>query len=808
MFTEGQFIATENELKSYLKKHYAATISNASNKQLYFALCNIASNLLYDNRSKVLNDKNAQKKVIHYMSIEFLIGRSLKNNLWNLEIEECLRRVLQDNGRNIEDVYDVEQDAGLGNGGLGRLAVCYLDSLARLGYRTVGHTIKYEHGLFEQKIINGKQKEEPSRWLDTGSVWLEERFDKAVEVKIGGKIIQHYDENQGLSYEVQDQTVILATPYDMLISAYKSNTVSALRLWEARAKDDIDLKLFAMGEHDLSLKNEVDVSKINKVLYPSDDNENGKILRLLQEYFLASASMQSILKDYFSKQESLSKISEQIAVHINDTHAAFCIPELMRILIDEYHFGWDAAWSAVKRIVSYTNHTILSESLEIKNMSRIEKFMPRIALILKEMDRRFRIELNQFFKNDTRKVESLAIISNNHVYMANLSIYASHAVNGVAQIHSQILQTKLFRDFATIYPTKFKNITNGVTHRRWISQANPALDEFIVSLIGDGYYTNADELEKLKQFENDEKVLNRLADIKLANKKRLADYIFKTQGIEVDPNARFDIQVKRIHEYKRQLLNVLKILHLINQIKDNPTEEVTPQVFIFAGKAAASYVIAKRIIELINRLAKEIDEDEELAGKLKVVFLENYSVTMSEYLMPATEVTEQISLAGREASGTGNMKAVMNGALMICTADGANIEICEKCGSENMFEFGLNADEVEKIKSRGYNAMEYYIGNENIRRIIDKLNSGIGGENFSDIVDYLLGRSANRDVYLCLADFNSYIEAHYKMDKAYKDKLEWNRKSLHSIASMGYFSSDRCIQEYVQKIWGLKPNEE
>lgn len=808
MLTKAQQNLAEEELKAYLLSYYGVSISEATNKQLYLALAKVTNAILFAKRGKIMNEKNREKKVVHYMSIEFLLGRSLRNNLWNLGLEETFKELLNKSGKNISEVYDEEQDAGLGNGGLGRLAACYLDSLATLGYSAVGHTIKYEYGLFKQKIKDGKQVEDSDRWLDTGDVWLNKREDQTVEVSIGGKLIQHYDESKGLYYEAVEETKVRAIPYDMLISGYNSNTSSVLRLWEAKAEEDMDLRLFNMGEHESALKNDALVNRINKILYPADNNENGKVLRLIQEYFLVSASMQNILNNYFAQHDSLSSFPELLSVHINDTHCAFCIAELMRLLIDKYNFGWEASWNAIKKTISYTNHTILSEALEVKNMIRIEKYMPRIALILRELDRRFRIELGEFFKNDSKKIEELSIVSGNNVYMANLSIYASHNINGVAEIHSQILQTRLFKDYAILYPMRFKNVTNGVTHRRWLSQSNPLLSDYIKSLIGDGFYEDATKLEKLKEFENDENVLNKIAEIKFQNKQRLADYILKTQGIEIDPNARFDIQVKRIHEYKRQLLNVLKIIYLMCQIRENPTEEVTPQVFIFAGKAASSYKVAKRIIELINHLAKEIDEDPQLSGKIKVVFLENYSVTMSELLMPATEVSEQISLAGREASGTGNMKAVLNGGLMLCTIDGANIEICDHCGHENMFEFGLTAEEAEKIKSRGYNAMEYYIGNENIRKVIDKLGSGIGGERFDDIVDYLLGHSANRDVYLCLADFDAYIEAHFKMDKVYKDKSEWNKRSLHSIASMGYFASDRSVQEYVEKIWHLAKNEE
>jgi starch phosphorylase len=544
------------------------------------------------------------------------------------------------------------------------------------------------------------------------------------------------------------------------------------------------------------------------MLYPSDHCENGKMLRLIQQYFLVSAAMQNILNNYFKTHKDPKKIPELIGVHINDTHPVLCIPELMRLLMDKYGLGWEESWDIVKNTVSYTNHTILSEALEVKQLHAIEKVMPRIAMIIRELDRRFRLDLNEFFKNDFRRVESMAIISGNNVYMANLAIYASYAVNGVAKLHSQILKTRLFRDYAEMFPGKFKNVTNGVTHRRWIAQSNPELDGLICSLIGDKYYTEPQLLERLMAYEEDEKVLNKLAEIKFNNKKKFADFMLKKQGVVLDPKARFDVQVKRIHEYKRQLMNVLKIIYLCNKIKANPEEPVTPQVFIIAGKAASGYYMAKRIIKLINELAHEVNNDPVLASKIKVVFVENFNVSISELLMPATEVSEQISLAGREASGTGNMKAVMNGARMICTVDGANIEIADHCGHDTQFEFGLLADEVEKIKNRGYNAMDYYISSEKVRSVIDKLNAGVGNENFTDIADYLLGYSDKKDSYMCLADLDAYIDAHYKMDREYADKDWWNRKSLHCIASMGYFAADRSIEEYVSKIWKLTKNEE
>lgn len=807
MLEKQQVELAEQRLSKVLRTRYHKTIETANEKQLYFALASIANKYLFNRFGHSSNERNENKKTVHYMSIEFLIGRSLQNNLWSLELEGVYRNLLQKNGKSIDLVYKQEKDAGLGNGGLGRLASCYLDSLARLGYPAVGHTIKYEYGLFSQKIVEGRQIETPDDWLDSGSVWLHPREDLEVEVLIGGTITQNYNE-YGLSYETNGATIIKALPYDMLVGAYGSETISTLRLWEAKPKGEFNLAKFNQGEFLDSMKSEVEIESINKVLYPSDNNENGRRLRLIQQYFLVSASMQNILQEYFETHTDAKKIPEFLSVHINDTHPVLCVPELMRLLMDKYGLGWDDAWAIVQKTVSYTNHTILNEALEIKSMSTIERVMPRIALIIRELDRRFRIELQEFFKNDFRKIEQLSIVCGNNVYMANLAVYASHHVNGVSKIHSHILKTRLFQDYAEMFKGRFTNITNGITHRRWLSMANLKLDELICKLTSNEYYTKPELLSNLEKFEDNEKVLMEVDKIKLENKKRFADYLRETQHIDIDPEARFDVQVKRIHEYKRQLLNVMRIIYIMNKIRENPDEEITKQVFIFAGKAASGYHMAKRIIKLINELSVEIDRDPVLSSKIKVVFVENFNVSVSEILMPATEVSEQISLAGREASGTGNMKAVMNGALMLCTVDGANIEICDVCGHENMFEFGLSTDEVEKLKARGYNPMDYYIGSERVRSVVDKLNNGIGNETFTDIVDYLLGHSDYKDSYLCLADFDAYLDCHEKMDKAYRDRLGWNKKSLHAISQMGYFSSDRAIEEYAKNIWNLTKNEE
>ena len=801
MLTESQKNKAEKRLSEYLLEHYGKSIKDASDKQMYYALANISKEYLYQAKGK-FNSGNKDLKAIHYMSIEFLIGKTLRNNLWNLELEDTYRNLLREYDRDIEDVYDVEKDAGLGNGGLGRLASCYLDSLARLGYKGFGHCIKYEYGLFKQTIVNGKQEETPDEWLDSGKVWLDPREDLAVEVLFGGTVNQGY-ENDRVTYTIENADVVKALPYDMLISGYDSNSVVTLRLWEAKAVDSFDIDKFEEGYFADSMKKIDEIGSINKLLYPSDRTEKGRKLRLFQEYFLVSAAMQNILIEYFEKYTTLEKLPGLVSVHINDTHPALCIPELMRLLLDKYEFGWEESWEAVSKVISYTNHTILSEALEVQQLHQIEKSMPRIAMILKELDRRLRIELEKYCNGDYRKIETMSIISGNNVYMANLSIFASHSIKGVSKIHTHILRTRLFNAYAEIYPKRFKNITNGITHRRWLSQINPGINNLIVSLIGKDYYKDPNSLRKLLDYIDDKDTLEKVHQIKLENKKALAKYLKKTQNIDINPEWRFIVQAKRIHEYKRQLMNVMRIIYLCNKIRENPNMHVTPQVFFFAGKAASGYAMAKRIIQLINCLAEEVENDPLLRSKIQVVFIENYSVTVSEILMPATEVTEQISLAGREASGTGNMKAVLNGALMMCTSDGANIEISDECSHENAFEFGLTSDEVDKIKSRGYNATEYYIASERVRSVLDKMNTGLAGEPFADLVSYLLGHSNYKDSYMCLADFDAYIEAYEKMDKVYADKEFWNKKVLHCISSMGQFSSDRAIQEYVDKIWHL-----
>ena len=806
MITKKDIKNAENLLLDQLETKYNLKISEATDVQLYYSLVSITKRLMREKRAKAYNEKNRSKKTVHYLSIEFLLGRSLKNNLWNLAKEDAFAEALKQNGKSIERVYAVEKDAGLGNGGLGRLAACFMDALAKCDYPAIGYSIKYEYGLFKQKIVSGKQIETPDDWLDSGHVWLTRRDDIAEEVGFGGTVVEHYD-GEKFSCETINEIKVRAVPHDMMIGAFGSNTFSTLRLWEARLEKVFDIAEFDKGNYADAFAEKVEIEAINKVLYPNDDTVKGKKLRLMQQYFLVSATMQSILRKYFQNHSNLKALPSLVAVHINDTHPALCVPELLRILIDKYGFGWDESWEAIQKIVSYTNHTILSESLEVKNLDMISSLMPRIAMILKEIDKRFREYILQISGGNEALANKLAIIKNGSVFMANLSIFASYKINGVSEIHTNILKNGLFNEFYKIYPSRFENITNGIAHRRWLCESNSELDKLLCNTIGSKYYDDASRLKLFEKFANDTNVLKLLENVKQKNKEKFAKYIFDTQGIVIDPNAMFDVQVKRIHEYKRQLLNVLKIIYLAKVIKSNPNAKISPQVFIFAGKAAAGYAMAKRIINLIYCVANEINSDKDLQDKIKVVFLENYSVTLSEILMPATDVTEQISMAGQEASGTGNMKAVINGALMIGTEDGANIEIANACGRENLFMFGLSADEVHEIYQNGYKPQEILAQSQRAQIVISALRDGFYGEKFNDIADYLLGISNTKDRFLCLADLDSYIDAYYKLIEAYEDKKNWFKKTLKCISSMGKFSADRAIEEYAQKIWKLTKNE-
>jgi len=794
-----------NMLEDTLHKYSEISLQEAKKPDIYKALCMIARDILFDKREKFHSRvAKSSSKRIHYLCLEFLLGRNLKSTLFNLQLSSVFESVLKEKGINIEDVYEVEADAGLGNGGLGRLAACFMDSLATLSYPSMGHSILYEYGLFKQKIVDGEQIELTDSWRHTGDFWLQKRQEKSVIVKFGGTIKENFIDGK-LVPEYSGYTEVQAIPYDMILSGYDSNGVAVLRLWEAKSINKFDLNSFSQGAYVQAVAEASKIEMISKVLYPADDHMEGKTLRLEQQYFLVSAALQNIVATHIKRYKNLKTLPNLIAVHINDTHPALSIPELMRILMDEHSFSWDNAWDIVKKSINYTNHTVLMEALEKWDENLFLHTLPRIYQIIKEINRRFTKDLfdNHQDNFDLSTIEKMSIISGGQVRMANLSVIASNKVNGVSALHSDIIKNDLFKDYSRLYTGKFINVTNGIAHRRWMCQSNPSLHELITSCIGNNYIYEADNLEKLMNFTEDKSLLNKLSKIKQKNKKDFAKYLKTTKGIEVDPSFRFDVHVKRIHEYKRQLLNVLKIIHLYAELLDNPDKEVTPQVFFFGGKSAAKYYMAKRIIKLICKLSCEIDKNPQISAKLRVVFLENYNVSMAEKIIPATEVSEQISLAGKEASGTGNMKFMINGALTLGTYDGANVEMCERVGRDNIFIFGLSSQEVDNEWKKGYSPKDIYQKNPRVHRVIEMLKEGFDGESFEDIARYLI--EGNRpDPYMCLIDFDSYIDAYEYMDRVYKDTEKWNTMSLINIAKSGFFAADRSIHDYAKNIWNLK----
>ncbi len=701
----------------------------------------------------------------------------------------------------IDDLYECEPDAGLGNGGLGRLAACYLDALAKEDYPVMGHSLRFEYGFFQQKIVNGWQTELPDNWLPGGDVWLKERPDKIQKVHFGGEVKTTWTEHGPIFQQVNTQEVE-AFPYDMVVEGYHANAVGVLRLWTARSPQTFDFHAFGQGEYLRAMQEQAEAEMITKVLYPNDNHEEGKVLRLKQEYFLVSAAMQNITTDHYKRYGNFDNFTDMVAVHINDTHPALCVPELMRIFMDDYGFGWDDAWKIVKSVCAYTNHTVMAEALECWPEYIFKKLLPRIYQIVMEINER---ACRSYWDKcgDWNKVSNLAVVAYGKVRMANLSIIGSHYVNGVSALHSNILKKDLFKDFYEMDPQMFGNVTNGIAHRRWLCQSNPELTGFLKELIGDGFVSDASELTKLNDYLDDSSVHQRMAEIKLNNKKHFADITKKKLDIVLDPNTRFDVQVKRLHEYKRQLLNALKIVYLYHELKENPDLDVTPQTFIFGAKAAPSYYTAKEVIKLICCIQKDLESNPKIREKLNVAFLENYCVTMAESLIPSAEISEQISLAGKEASGTGNMKFMINGALTLGTMDGANVEMSQAVGMDNIFIFGMNAREVSNLWSTGYNSTDYYFKQPKLRVIIEDLNKGFAGETFENISNYLLRSNQVADPYMCFADFASYMKAHERMDKCYQDVDTWNRMSLKNIAEAGRFSADRAVSEYAKKIWRM-----
>ncbi len=798
-----------NKIDEVISRYWNIAPKFATDIQIYRALCIVIREILSEKRYKFKKEiDTTQKKQIYYMCMEFLIGKSLRNNLFNLNLESKVSESLKKYNVELEDLYKIEKDPGLGNGGLGRLAACFLDSLATQSYPVTGFSIKYEFGLFKQKIIEGWQTELPDDWLSTSDIWLVPKIEERVVVKFDGEIKEEWT-REGLIIKHINATEVEAIPYDVMISGYQSKGVSLLRLWEARSLKSIDMNLFSQGEYIRALSEDSMAEAISKILYPADNHSEGKILRIKQQYFLVSASAQNIVNDHFKKYNTLDNFCDKVAIHINDTHPALIIPELMRIFMDEYYCTWDKAWYMVTNSVSYTNHTVLQEALEALEIETIKTKLPRIFSIIQEINHRFINDVLNKYNGNMDKSNQMSIFSYGKINMANISIIGSHSINGVAKLHSEILKNTIFKNFYEYSPNKFTNITNGITHRRWLNQSNPELKNLINDLIGTSYYLNPENLSLLKKYKDDEDVLLKIDEIKYDNKLKLTDYIYKKNNIIVDPDSIFDIQAKRLHEYKRQLLNILRIISIIIDIIEGKTDNVLPETFIFAAKAAPSYYRAKEIIHLICTLSDFINANSFIKEYINVVFIENYSVSLAEIIIPAGEISEQISLAGKEASGTGNMKFMLNGALTLGTYDGANIEILEQVGKENFFLFGMQDYEVENLWRNGYNSVTYYQQNKRLRKIIDFLNKGINGKSFESISRYLLGVENVGDPYMCFADFESYMNVHYKASQIYyNNKRKWNQMSLINIASAGIFSSDRTVKEYSEKIWNLKAIDE
>ena len=786
-------------LENKLLHFFGVSAENATYEQFYKAIAMILRDMMGQSRAELSSkaDKEGKKRV-YYLSMEFLMGRSLKNSLYNLNLTNVFDNVLSDYGIKLENLYDCEPDAGLGNGGLGRLAACYLDALATQGYPSRGYSILYEYGIFRQKLIEGRQTELPDNWLPGGDVWLVPRESSSVEVVFEGNLKESW-EGQYHHVEIENGNVIQAVPYDMFVAGKDGKGISVLRLWSAKAPE-FDMKLFNQGDYMRSMERQAMAEVISKVLYPMDNHPEGKSLRLRQQYFLVSASVQDIIRHHLRVYGMVDNLPEKVAVHINDTHPTMAIPELMRILLDECGYGWDDAWNLVKNTVAYTNHTVMSEALECWSEELVKRLIPRIYEIIKEIDNRFRAYVWES-THDADYVERTAIISGGAVRMANLCVAACHSVNGVSALHSKILVDSLFKDFYKLTPDKFTNVTNGIAHRRWLCQSNPELTAYLKELLGnDKFVYDAECLSKLMDYKNDKAVLKRLGEIKLKNKETFASHIYKTTGIELDVNSIFDVQVKRLHEYKRQHLNALSIVADYLEIKDNPNGEFVPHTFIFGAKAAPGYFMAQQIISFILALADLINNDPDVRGRIKILFVEDYNVTNAERLMPAADVSEQISLAGKEASGTGNMKLMMNGALTLGTLDGANVEIHDAVGDDNMFLFGMTAQEVVSLKNSGYNPQSFISNNAELRRVLDFISGGIGGKDFTTIS----GSIAHYDPFMVLADFADYRRAQKKMRETFVNKEKWNKMSLVNIALSGRFSADRAINEYAEHIWNAQ----
>ena len=786
------------KIAAALSMGFGVAPEQASDEFFYKATVMVLLQIMRERRAGFRNEaEQKQAKMVYYLSMEFLMGRSLKNNLYNLELEDEMSKALQTFGVKLDGLYELEPDAGLGNGGLGRLAACFLDSLSSGSYPAMGYCIKYQFGIFRQKLVDGWQTEMPDFWLPGGSVWLEARPTSAVDVLFDGYVDEWWDGDYH-HVELKDYNTVHAVPYDLMVAGNDGKTVNVLRLWSAETPS-IDMTAFNQGNYVRALEQQAMSEVISKVLYPEDHHMEGKSLRLRQQYFLVSASIQDILRRHLRTYGTLDNLPEKAAIHINDTHPALVVPELMRYLLDECGYSWDAAWDIVTRTAAYTNHTVMSEALECWQCDLFKSRLPRIFDIVTEIDNRHRAKVWEQ-THDADYVERTAIISGGIVKMANLSVSACHSVNGVSKLHSEILKDDLFKDYYNLTPEKFTNVTNGIAHRRWLCSANKGLTSYLSELIGDGFKKSPAELEKLKAFKDDTAVLNKLADIKKSNKERFAKYVKNESGILINPDSIFDMQVKRLHEYKRQHLNVMNIAAQYLELKNSPNMDFTPKTYIFGAKAAPGYLLAKQIIQMIYALSQVVNNDPAVRDKLKIVFMEDYRVSLAELMIPSADISEQISLAGTEASGTGNMKLMMNGAVTLGTEDGANVEIHSAVGDDNIIIFGMQTPEVNRLKKQGYHPYSYYENNPVIREVLDFLATGIGGD-FRSVTEHI----KNNDTYMALADFADYRRAQALAFDLYNDKNKWNEMSLMNIASSGIFASDRSINDYATNIWQAKP---
>jgi len=752
--------------------------------------------------------KEEDTKNVYYLSLEFLMGRLLVNALINLDFYDECYKILNENGYSLENIKELEHDMALGNGGLGRLAACYLDSLATLEYPAFGYGIRYEFGIFNQKIENGYQVEKPDNWLAYGNPWEIIRRELTYTVKFNGRVVSFTDEKGKLVFKWVDTKDVVAVAYDVPVPGYKTNTVNNLRLWEAKPTKEFDFEEFNMGNYVAAVQSKTESENISKVLYPNDTITEGKFLRLRQQYFFVSATLQDIIRKYHINHKKFDKFSKKVAVQLNDTHPVIAIPELMRILIDENNLSWDEAWDLTVGTFAYTNHTVVPEALEEWSVKILEELLPRHLQIIYEVNRRFLEYVKVKYSTDDLVLSEMSIIregADKKIRMANLAIVGCHTINGVAELHTKILKEKIFYHFYKLFPQKFKNVTNGITPRRWLKTANPLLSGIISDKIGDKWITELSELKRIEKFINDKDFLENWRTAKWLSKKLLIEHIEVEYNVKINQESLFDIQIKRFHEYKRQLLNVLHVITLYNRIKDNPSIKMVPRTVIFAGKAAPAYYQAKMVIKLINSVADVINNDPDVGDKLKVVFLRNYSVTLAEKIIPASDLSEQISTAGFEASGTGNMKFALNGALTIGTMDGANIEIREEVGDDNIFIFGLLAEEVEKLKQKGYNPKEFYNRIPGLKRVINMIASDYFNLREPGIFNDIIKGLMNVDYYFLFADYESYIQTQDKVNQLYTNPDEWTKKSILNVARIGKFSSDRSVKEYADKIWKVKP---